>query len=162
MPYKISSFVSPFSSYSQFSSAQLLSCVWLFVTPWTAAGQASLSIANSQSLLRFMSIELVMLSNHLVICCPSPPTLNPSPNQSFFPWVSSLHQVDNYWSFSFSISLSNEYLGLISFRIGWFDLLAVQETLKNLLHHQNSKASIRCSAFFMVQLSHPNMTTEKP
>ena len=142
---------------------QLLSCVWLFATPWTIAHQASLSITNSQSLLKLMSIELVMLSNHLILCRPLLllplifPSIRVFYNESVLPirWP-------KYWSFSFSISPSNEYSGLISFRIDWFDLLAVQGTLKSLLQHHSSKASILwCSAFFMVQLSHPYMTTGK-
>ena len=130
-----------------FSSVQLLSRVRLFVTPWTAVCQASLSITNSQSLLKLVSIESVMPSNHLVLCCPL--LLSPS----IFPKV---------WSFSFSISPSNEYSGLISFRMDWLDLLAVQGTLKSLLQHHSSKASIlQCSASFIVQHSHPYMTTGK-
>ena len=130
-------------------------------TPWTAACQDSLPITNSQSLLKLMSIELVMPSNHLILCCP---LLFPS---SIFP---SIRIVSNesvlcitwpkYWSFSFSISSSNEYSGLISFRMDWLDLLAVQGTLKSLLQHHSSKASIhRCSVFIIVQRSHPYMTT---
>ena len=135
---------------------------WFFVTPWTAAHQASLSITNSRSLLKLMSIKSVMASNHLVLCCP---LLLPSifPSIRLFSSESVLPiRWPKYWSFSFSISLSNEYSGLISFRIIWFDLLAVQGTLKSLLQHHSSKASIvQCSAFFMVQLSHPYMTTSK-
>ena len=145
-----------------FSSVQLFSCVWLFVTPWTAAHQASLSIANSQSLLKLMSIKLVMSSNHLILCHP---LLLPS----FFPSIrvsskeSVLHiRWPKAWSFSFSISPSNEYSWLISFRIDWFNLLAVQGTLKSLLQHHSSKASIhQRSVFFIVQLSHPYVTTGK-
>ena len=146
-----------------FSSVQSLSCVQLFSTPWTAARQASLSITNSRSLPKLMSIESVMPSNHLIFCCPPllPPSIFPSirvfSSESVFPirWP-------KYWSFSFNISLSNGYSGLISFRIDWLDLLAVQGTLKSLLQHHSSKASIlRCSAFFTVQLSHPYMTTRK-
>ena len=116
----------------------------------------------SQSLLRFMSIESMMLSNHLILCHPL--LLLPSVflNIRVFSNELSLHiRWPKYWSFSFSISLSNEYSGLISFRIDWFDLLDVQGTLKSLLQHHNSKASIRCSAFFMVQLLHPYTTTGK-
>ena len=147
----------------QFSSVQSLSCVQLFVTPWTAAHQASLSIANSQSLLKLMSIESVMPSNHLILChslllLPSSlPTIRVFSNESVLRirWP-------KYWSFSFSISPSNENLGLISFRMGWLDLLAVQGTLKSLLQHHSSKASILWhSAFFIVQLSHPYMTIGK-
>ena len=136
------------------------SCVWLFATPCTAAHQASMSFNISQSLLRLMSIESVMLFNHLILCHPLllPPVF-PS-FMVFFQWVSSLYQRWEYWSFSFSISPSNESLGLIYFRIDWSDLLSVQWTLKSLLQHHNSKALIPlCSAFFMVQLSHQYMTT---
>ena len=144
-------------------SVQLLSHVQLFATPWTAARQASLSITNSQSLLKLMSIESVMPSNHLILCRPL--LFLPSIFSSIrvFSNESVLHiRWPKYWSFSFSISPSNEYSGLISFRMGWFDLLAVQGTLKSLLHHHSSKASILwCSVFFMVQLSHPYMTTGK-
>ena len=133
------------------------------MTPWTATRQASLSITNSQSLLKLMPIELVMPSNHLILCRS---LLLPSvfPSISIFSRESVLHiRWLKYWSFSFSISPPNEYLGLISFRIDWFDLLAVQGTLKSLLQHHSSKASILwCSAFFIVQLSHPYMTTGKP
>ena len=123
----------------QFGSVQSLSHVWLFVTPWTTAHQASLSITNSRGLFKLMAIELVMPSNYLIFCW----------------WP-------NYWSFSFSISPSNEHPGLISFRMDWLHLLAVQGTLKSLLQHHSSKASIlSCSAFFTVQLSHPYMTTGK-
>ena len=140
------------------------------MTPWTAARQASLSFTNSRSLLKLMSAELVMPSNHLTLCRPL--LLSPS----IFPsiWVfPSIRVFSNcqlfasggqsiYWSFSFSISPSNEYLGLISFRIDWFDLLAVQGILKSLLQHHSSKASILwCSASFTVQLSHTYMTTGK-
>ena len=142
-------------------SVQLLSHVWLFATPWTAGRQSSLSITNSQSLLKLMSIELVMPSNHLIHCCPL--LLLPSIFSSIRVFSSELvfHiRWPNYWSFSFSISPSNAYSGLISFRIDWFDLLAVQGILKSLLQHHSSKASIlQHSAFFMVQLSYPYMTT---
>ena len=130
-------------------------------TPWTVACQASLSITNSQSLLKFMSIALVMPSNHLTLCHPL--LLLPSifPSSRVFSNESVLRiRWPKYWSFSFSISPSNEYSGLISFRIDWLDLLAVQGTLQSLLQHHSSKASIvRHSAFFIVQLSHPYMTT---
>ena len=133
------------------------------MTPWTAAQQASLSITNSWSLLKLMSIELVMPSNHLVLCHPL--LLLPSvfPSIRVFPNKSVLHiRWPKYWSFSFIISPSNEYSGLISFRMDQLDLLAVQGTLKNLLQHHSLKASIlRCSPFFIVQLSHPYMTTGK-
>jgi len=133
----------------------LLSCVWLFVDPWTEAHQASLSITSSLSLLKLMSIESVMPSNHLVLCRPLlllPPI---PPSISVFSNESTLRiRWPKYWSFSFSISPSNEYSGLISFRIDWFDLLAVQRTLKSLLQHHSSKASILWhSAFFIVQLT---------
>ena len=151
----------------QFGSVQSLSHVWLFVTPWTAAHQASLSITRSQSLLKFMSIELVTPSNHLTFSCPRflPPSIFPSIR--VFSSESALRiRWPKYYSFSLSISPSNEYSGMISFRIDWLDLLAHQGTLKSLLQHHSSKASILwCSAFFIVQLSHPYMTTgllEKP
>ena len=146
-----------------FSSVQLLSRLWLFVTPWTAVHQASLSITNSQSLLKLISVELVMPSNHLILCLPLllPPSIFPS--IGVFPNVSVLRiRWPKYWSFSFSISPSNECSGLISFRMDWLDLLEVQETLKSLVQHHSSKASILWrSAFFMVQISQPYMTTEK-
>ena len=133
------------------------------VTPGTAARQASLSITNSQSLLRLTSIELVMPSNHLYLCHPLllPPSI--PPNIRVFSNESVLHiRWPKYWSFSFNINPSNEYSVLISFRMDWLDLFAVQGTLKSLLQHHSSKASIlRCSAFFIVQLSHPYMTTEE-
>ena len=145
------------------SSAQLLSCVQLFVTPWTAARQGSVSITNSRSLLKLMSIELVMPSNHLILCHPL--LLLPSvfPSIVVFSKESFLHvRWPKYWNFSFSVSPSKEYLELISFRIDCFDLLAFQGTLKSFLQHHSSKALIlQCSAFFMVQLSHPYMTTGK-
>ena len=148
---------------NQFSSIQLLSPVQLFVTPWTAARQASLSITNSQSLLKLMSIKSVVPSNHLILCHPLLllPSIFPSIGDFFS--ESALHiRWPEYWSFSFSISPSNEYSGLISFRMDWLDLLAVQRTLKSLLQHHSSKASIfQCSAFSMVQLSHPYMTIGK-
>ena len=147
----------------QFSSVQLLSCVRLFVTPWTAVHQASLSITNSQSLLKLMSVESVMPSNHLILCCPLLLPLSIFPSIRVFSNESVLHiRWPKYWSFSFSISPSNEYSGLISFRMDWLDLLAVQGTLKSLLQHHSSKASILWhSAFFLVQLSHPYMTSGK-
>ena len=144
------------------SSVQSLSCVWLFVTPWVAARQASPNITSSWSLHKLVSIKSVMPSNHLIFCHP---LLLPSvfPRIKISSSESVLHiRWPKYWSFSFSISLSNEYSGLISFRIDWFDLLAVQGTLKCLLQHHSSKASILWhSAFFTVQLSHPYMTTGK-
>ena len=146
-----------------FSLVQSLSHVWLFVTPWTVARQASLSITNSRSSFKLISIESVMPSNQLIICRPL--LLLPSifPSIRVFSNESVLHmRWPKYWSFSFSISPSNEYSGLISFRIDWMDLLAVQGTLKSLLQHHISKASIlRNSAFFIVQLSHPYMITGK-
>ena len=146
---------------TQFSS--VVSHVWLSATPWTTARQASLSITNSQSSLKPMSIELVMPSNHLILCCPL--LLLPSifPSIRVFSNESGLCiRWPKYWSFSFNISPSNEHLGLISFGMDWLDLLAVQGTLKTLPQHHSSKASIlQCSAFFTVQLSHPYMTTGK-
>ena len=144
------------SDLCQLSSAQLLSRVWLFATPWTKACQASLSVTNSWSMLKLISIELVMPSNHLILCCsllilPSIfPSIRVLSNESV------LHiRCSKYWSFSFSISPSNEYSGWISFRIDWFDLLAVQETLTSSLQYHSSKASaLWSSAFFIVQLSH--------
>ena len=146
-----------------FSSVQFLSHVQLFVTPWTAACQASLSITNSQSSPKPMSIVSVMPSNHLILCRPL--LLLPSifPSIRVFSNESALCiRWSKYWSFSFSISSSNEYPGLISFRMDWLDLLAVQGTLKSLLQHHSSKPSVLlCSAFFIIQLSHPYMTTGK-
>ena len=147
-------------TWIQFSS---LSRVQLFLTPWTAACQASLSITNSWSLHKLMSIESVMPSNHLIFCRPL--LLLPSifPNIRVFSNESALHiRWPKYWGFSFSISPSNEHSGLISFRMDWCDLLAVQRTLKSSLQHHSSKASILwCSVFIIVQLSHPYMTTGK-
>ena len=145
------------------ASLQSLRHVRLFATPWTAAHQASLSITNSRSLHKLMSIELVMPSNHLILCHPL--LLLPS----IFPSIRVLSKESvlrikkpKYWCFSFSISPSNEYSGLISFRIDCFDLLAVQGTLKSLFQYHSSKASVlQCSAFFIVQLSHPYRTTGK-
>ena len=145
------------------SSVQLLSRVQLFVTPWTAARQASLSITNSRNLIKLMSIESVMPSNHLILCRPL--LLLPSifPSIRVFSSESALcMRWPKYWSFSFSISPSNEHPGLISFRMDWLDLLAVQGALKSLLQHYSSKASILlCSAFFTVQLSHSYVTIWK-
>ena len=142
---------------------QSLSHVQLFAAPWTAARQASLSITISWSLLRLMSIELVMPSNHLILCRPLllMPSIFPSikvfSNKSVL-----LIRWPKYWSFSFHISSSNEHWGLISFRMDWLDLLAVHGSLKSLLQHHSSKASVLShSAFFIVQLSHPYMTTGK-
>ena len=152
--YTYSGIPSPMPGAFQFSSVQSLSRVQLFATPWTAACQASLSITNSQSLLKLMSIESVMPSNHFILCRPL--LLLPSifPSIRVFSNKSVLHlRWPKYWSFSFSISPSNEYSGLISFRIDRIDLLAVQGTLKSLLQHHSSKASIlQRSAFFTVQL----------
>ena len=138
-----------------FSSVQLLSCIRLFAIPWTAARQASRSITNSQSLPKPMSIESVMPSNHLIFCCPL--LLLPSmfPSIRVFSNESALRmRWPKYWSFSFNVSPSSEHSGLMSFRMDWLDLLAVQGTLKSLLQHHSSKASIlQCSAFFIVQLS---------
>ena len=147
---------------AQLSSVQLLSPVQLFVTPWTAACQASLSITTSQSLLKLMSTESVIPSNHLILCWPL--LLLPSifPSIRVFSSESIHIRCSKYWDFSFSISLSNEYSGLIFFRMDWLYLLADQGTLKSLLQHHSSKASILWhSAFFIVQLSHPYMTTGK-
>ena len=146
-----------------FSSVQSLSLVRLPATPWTAAHQASLSITNSQSPPKPMSIQLMMPSNHLILCRFL--LLLPSifPGIKVFSNESVIHVMwPKYWNFSFSISPSNEYSGLLSFRMDWLDLLAVQGTLKSLLQHHSSKASIlQYSAFFIVQLSHPYMTTGK-
>ena len=133
------------------------------MTPWTAAGQTSLSIASSWSLLKLMSIELVMPSNHLILCCPLlvPLLIFPSIRVFSNEAVLLIRWLKD-WSFSFSINSSNEYSGLLSFRMDWLDLLAVQGTLKSLLQHHSSKASIlQRSAFFIVQCSHPYMTTGK-
>ena len=143
-------------------TVQSLSLVWLFVTPWTAAHQASPSITNSQRLLRLMSIESVMPSNHLIFCCHF--LLSPSnfPSIRVFSNESALIRWPRYWNFSFNFCPSNEHSGLISFRMNWLDLLAVQGTFKSLLQHHSSKASIlQVSAFFIVQISHPYMTTGK-
>ena len=146
-----------------FSSLQSLSHLRLFVTPWIAARQTSLSITISRSLLKLMSMESMMPSNHLILCCLL--LLSPSifPGIRVFSSESALHiRWPNYWSFSFNISPFNKHSELISFRMDWLDLLAVQGTLKSLLQHHSSKASIlQCSAFFIVQLSHPYMTTGK-
>ena len=151
------------STSVQFSSVQSLSRVQLFETPWIAARQTSLSITNSQSSPKLMSIESVMPSSHLILCRPLlllplvPPSIRVFSNES------TLHmRWSKYWSFSFSISPSKEHPGLISLRMDWLDLLAVQGTLKSLLQYHRSKTSIlQCSALFTVQLSHPYMTTGK-
>ena len=151
------------STFAQFSSTQSLSHAWLFATPWNAACQASLSITNSQSLLKLTSIKSVMPSNHFILSHPL--LLLPSIFSSIrvFSNESVLHiRWPKYWSFNFSISHSNEYSRLVSFRTDWLDRLASQGTLKSLLPHHSSKASILwCSAFFVLQLSHPYMTTGK-
>ena len=147
----------------QFSSVQLLSRVQLFAIPWTAARQALLSFTNSRSSLKLTLIELVMASNHLILCLTL--LLLPSifPSIRIFSTESVLHiRWPKCWSFSFSISPSNEYSGLISFRMGWLDILTVQGTLKSLLqHHSSTVLILRLSAFFIVQLPHPHMTTGK-
>ena len=147
----------------QFSSVQSLSRVQLFATSWITAHQASLSITNSRSSLKLMCIESVMPSSHLILCRPLlllPPIL--SSIRVFSNESTLCMRWPKYWSFSFSISPSNEHPGLISFRMDWLGLLAVQRTLKSLLQHHSSKASIlQRSAFFTVQLSHPYMTTGK-
>ena len=147
----------------EFSSVQLLSRVRLSVIPWIAARQASLSITNSRSSLKLTSIKSVMPSSHLILCHPLlllPPI---PPSIRIFSNESTLHmRWPKYWSFSISIIPSKEHPGLISFKMDWLDLLTVQGTLKSLLQHHSSKASIlRCSAFFTVQLLHPYMTTGK-
>ena len=156
-------FIHALSMLVQYSSVQSLSRVRLFVTPRTAACQTLLSITNSWSLPKLMSIELVMPFNHLILCRPLllPPSIFPS--MRVFSSESALCiRWTKHRSFSFNISPSNEHPGLISFRMDWLDLLAVQGTLKSLLQHHSSKASIlRCSAFFIVQLSHPYLTTGK-
>ena len=148
-----------FVPFVQFSCCH----VRLFVTPWTVACQASLSVINAQSLLKLMSIESMMPFSHIILCRPLflPPSIFPSirvfSNQSVL-----RNMWPKYWSFSFNINPSNEYSGLISFRMDWLDLLAVQGTLKSLLQHHSSKATILWhSAFFIVQLSHPYMTSGK-
>ena len=148
---------------AQFSSVQSLSHVRVFVTPWTAAHHISLSITNSWSLLKLMSIALVMSSNHLILCCSLLLRLSIFPSIWVFTNESVIHiRWPKDWSFSFNINPSNEYSGLIFFRMDWLDLLAVQGTLKSLLQHHNSKAWILwCSAFFIVWLSHLYMTTGK-
>ena len=147
----------------QISSVQLLRRVQLFATPWIAACQTSLSITNSQSVLKIMSIKSGIPSNHLILCCPL--LLLPSifPSIKVFSSESVLIRWPKYWSFNFSIGPSNGYSGLISFRMDRFDLRAVQGTLKSLLQHHNSKASVlQLSAFFIVQLSHPSWLLKKP
>ena len=145
------------------SSVQSFTHVWLFAIPWTEARQASLSITNARGLFKLMSKESVMPSNHLILCRPLPLLPSIFPSISVFSNESVLRiEWPKYWNFSFSISPSNECSGLISFRIDWLDLLAVQGTLKSLLQHHSSKTSVLWhSAFFIVQLSHPYMTTGK-
>ena len=149
--------------YIQLSSVQSLSRVPLFVTPWTGACQASLSIINSQSSLKLLSIKSVIPSSHLILCRPLLHLRPIPPSIRVFSSESTLRmRWPKYWSFSFSITPSKEIPGLISFRMGWLDLPAVQGPLKSLLQHHSSKASILWrSAFFTVQLSHPYMTTGK-
>ena len=149
--------------YIQFSSVQSLSHVWLFSTPWITACQTSLSLTNSRSSPKLMCIESVMPSSHVILCCPLlcltpiPPSIRVYSKESTLCMRS-----PKYWNFSFRISPFNEHPGLVSFRMDCLDLLAVQGTLKSLLQHHSSKASIlQCSAFFTVQLSHPYMTTGK-
>ena len=143
-------------------SVQSLSRVQLFVTPWIAACWAFLSITNSRSLFKLMYIKSVMTSNHLILCHPLFSCLQSFPASGSFPRSWSHIRWPKYWSFNFSISLYNEYSGLFSFRIDWFDL-AVQGTLKSLIQHHSSKASVlRCSAFFVVQLSQHTWLLEKP
>ena len=160
---KVKTVLSLWTVFGLFSSVQSLSRVQLFPTPRAAAHQASLSITNSQSLLKLMFIESVMPSNHLILCCPL--LLLPSifPSIRVFSNELALHiRWPNYWSFSFSISPSNEYSGLISFRIEWFDHFAVQGILKSLLQHISKASILQSSVFFLVQLSHVCMTTRKP
>ena len=152
-----------YSNKDAFSSVQSLIRVQLFATPWTTARQASLPITNSRSLLKLMSIESVMPSNLLILCRPLLflPSIFPSIRVFFYESALRIRW-PKYWSFSFNITPSNEHPGLISFRMDWLELLAVQGTPKSLLQHHSSKASIlQCSAFFIVQLSHPYMTTGK-
>ena len=155
--------IGPFLCSVQFSLVQSLCHVLLFVTPWIAARQASLSITNSWSSLKLMFVESMMPSSHLILCHPLLLLLPIPPSIRVFSNESTLRmRWPKYWNFSFSIILSKEIPGLISFRMNWLDLLAVQGTLKSILQHYSSKASIlRHSAFFTVQLSHPYMTTGK-
>ena len=159
----ILSFVTFIMFWFLFPSCCSLSHVWLFSTPWTAAYQAPLSFTTSQSLLKFMSIESMMPSNYLNLCHPLLHLPSVFPNIRVFSNELVLYiRWPKYWSISFSISPSNEYSGLISFRIDWFDLLVVQGTLKSLLQHCNLKATVlHLSAFFMVQLSHSLLTSGK-
>ena len=145
-----------------FSPVQSASRVQLFATPWTAAHKPSLFLTNSRSLPELMSTESVMPSYHFILCCPFSSHPQSSPTSGSFPLSQLCIRWPKYWSLSYNISPSNEYSGLISFRVDWLDLLAVQGTLKHLLQHRSSKASILWrSTFFIVQLSHPHMTTGK-
>ena len=148
---------------TKYESVQSLGCVRLFATPWISACQASLSITNFRSLPKLMSIESMMPSNHLILCRPLLLLPQSFPALGSFPMSQTLRlRWPKYWSFSFNISPSSEHPGLNSFRMDWLDLLAAQGTLKSLLQHHSSKASVfRCLAFFTVQLSHPYMTTGK-
>ena len=149
-------------SWASVSSVQSLSRVRLFATPWITAHQASLSITNSQSLLKLMPIESVMPSSHLILLSPSPPAPNPSQHQGLFQWVNSSHEVAKVLEFQLQHQSFQWTPGLISFRMDWLYLLAVQGTLKSLLQHHSSKASnFQRSAFFTVQLSHPYITTSE-
>ena len=156
-------FISAAQQSDSVHSVQALSRVRLFATPWTAAHQASLSITTYQGLLKLMSNELVMPSIHLILSSPSPPAFNLSQHQGLFKWVTSSHQVAKVLESQPRHQSSNEYSGLISFRMDWLDLLAVQGTLKSLLQHHSSKASIlQCSAIFIVQLDIRTWLLEKP
>ena len=149
-------------SLNQFSSVQLLSRVWLFATPWSAALQASLSITVSRSLFKLISLESMMPSNCLTLCHPLLLPASIFPSIRVFPNESALRiRWPKSWSFSFSISPSNEHPGLITFRMDWLDLLAVKGTLKSLQHHSSKASILRHSAFFIVQLSHPYVTIGK-
>ena len=160
---RLATFKTRFLLY-QFGTVQSISCVWLFATPWITARQASLFITNSRSSLKLMSIESVMPSIHLILCHPLlfMPSIFPSIRVFSNESALCIRWPPKYWSFSFSISPANEHPGLVSFRMDWLDLLAVQGTLKRLLQHHRSKAPIlQHSVFFTVQLSHPYMTTGK-
>ena len=147
---------------NQFYSVQSISRVWLFATLWTAAHQVSLSLTNSWSSPKLMSIESVMPSNQLILCPPLPLLPSIFPNIRVFPNESALHiRWPKYWHFSFNTSPSNEHPGLLSFRMDWLDLLAIQGTLKGIQHHSSKSSILWCSAFFIVQLSHPYITTGK-
>ena len=152
-----------FPKFSSVAVVQSFSCVWNCVTPWAAARQTSLSFTISWSLLQLKAIESVMPSNHLILCCPILLLLSIFPGNKIFSSELAIHiRWQKHWNFSFSISPSNKYSGMISFRIDWFDLLAIQGTLKSLHQKHSSKISIlQCSAFFIVQFSHSYMTTDK-